>query len=767
MSTVSRNTQQASGFDPRNTPNCTLWLDAADTRTVTGTTTVTAWADKSGNGFNGTLVTISTTPALISNALNGKSVINFTGGSYMTTTLSLGTTQPFTLFTVARPGFNGTTMAVATVNGNGATRPNCIILFKESNTYNNNWTMGGGTLVTQGNLNTLSASPSRYDINANYWAPNSTQVNVNGTSYASSSSAPASITAGATFVVGAANELNLGQLWNGHIAEIILFSATLTQPERQQVEGYLAWKWGIQTQLPTHPYQNIPPLLRQAFVPTDFANCCSWLDASDRTTFRLSGSNVSRIVDKADGATFTVGGTPTWSSTGFNSVYAGFNMTNGRFLKAISSMTKYQHTAFIVTKLSSTPGDGAPCVAFAESPSGSAIFYRVLDSRTTPQFRTIAITTSLFAATTTYTTDNIIFSGIFDGSRAISSRLFRGTENNFSVSGTGNEFTTDAGAIMIGTDGASPTGNTWPGVIAEVIVYRNVNLSNEQRRLVEAYLAWKWGVPTILPSTHIYYNYWPLKTTNAFRPLDISGCQLWLDASDESTITLSGSDITTWVDKSSNARNGVCSAGKRFTYSTVAKNNRRVVQSAVGQCMTISGFVLGATMSIFVVYMPINQSTEGPFVELSADSNTNNGFYFRSGNNSNFNIRNNGNLRTTNFGNTTVSNTWQILEGINKDPAASNLMSFYTDGTLRASTGNTISDIAVTATLNINGRNNNLADNSLSTANYIAEILIYNVALTASQRQMVEGYIAWKWGLVANLPLTHPFKYSEPTSTTI
>lgn len=44
----------------------------------------------------------------------------------------------------------------------------------------------------------------------------------------------------------------------------------------------------------------------------------------------------------------------------------------------------------------------------------------------------------------------------------------------------------------------------------------------------------------------------------------------------------------------------------------------------------------------------------------------------------------------------------------------------------------------------------------------IGEIIGYNSNLTSMHRQYLEGYIAWKWGLVANLPSTHPFKRFRP-----
>ena len=42
------------------------------------------------------------------------------------------------------------------------------------------------------------------------------------------------------------------------VAEVIVYSTTPSGPQRQTIEGYLAWKWGLQ--LPaSHPYKNYPP----------------------------------------------------------------------------------------------------------------------------------------------------------------------------------------------------------------------------------------------------------------------------------------------------------------------------------------------------------------------------------------------------------------------------------------------------------------------------------------------------------------------------
>jgi hypothetical protein len=44
----------------------------------------------------------------------------------------------------------------------------------------------------------------------------------------------------------------------------------------------------------------------------------------------------------------------------------------------------------------------------------------------------------------------------------------------------------------------------------------------------------------------------------------------------------------------------------------------------------------------------------------------------------------------------------------------------------------------------------------------VAEVIVYSTTPTATQRQQIEGYLAWKWGLVASLPASHPYKNYPP-----
>ena len=44
----------------------------------------------------------------------------------------------------------------------------------------------------------------------------------------------------------------------------------------------------------------------------------------------------------------------------------------------------------------------------------------------------------------------------------------------------------------------------------------------------------------------------------------------------------------------------------------------------------------------------------------------------------------------------------------------------------------------------------------------IGEIICIQTAVDSATRYKIEGYLAWKWGLVANLPAGHPYKSAPP-----
>ena len=73
-----------------------------------------------------------------------------------------------------------------------------------------------------------------------------------------------STTAGTTAIIGSVSPTGTSQTsalpFSGNIGEIICYNTLLTREQRQNTEGYLAWKWGLQGNLSSsHPYKLYPP----------------------------------------------------------------------------------------------------------------------------------------------------------------------------------------------------------------------------------------------------------------------------------------------------------------------------------------------------------------------------------------------------------------------------------------------------------------------------------------------------------------------------
>jgi len=49
-----------------------------------------------------------------------------------------------------------------------------------------------------------------------------------------------------------------------------------------------------------------------------------------------------------------------------------------------------------------------------------------------------------------------------------------------------------------------------------------------------------------------------------------------------------------------------------------------------------------------------------------------------------------------------------------------------------------------------------------TTSCQIAEFIVYNSALVTLDRQVIEGYVAWKWGLNSSLSVSHPYYGGPP-----
>lgn len=240
----------------------TMWLDAADATTVTlNGSNVSQWNDKSGNGHHATQSSSSLQPAYTSSGLNGKNVITFSKDELRVSNLSLnGSGWEFYLVVTRSSG----------------TESNGRFLSLKSTSYVNDWRDPSGWLP----LFQLGAGPTITSYNNGSAATPGYSSSLD-TPYLLQSSYLASSLDFKIFTVSAGTKVNANTLntndglmigtslndgapvehWNGLVGEIVVVP-TLSLSNAQKMEGYLAWKWGIQSGLPSgHPYKNAPPYL--------------------------------------------------------------------------------------------------------------------------------------------------------------------------------------------------------------------------------------------------------------------------------------------------------------------------------------------------------------------------------------------------------------------------------------------------------------------------------------------------------------------------
>ena len=229
----------ASGFNPKSIAGLSLWLDAADSSTITISTGVSVWADKSGNGRNAAQATGSKQPAYTS-TINGKNVVTFQGTD---DTMQIG----------ANAAFNANSQTI-------------IIVAKQASSANQ-------SLWYKADSNSAVGVIMRYRVGGDFWLyqkndsggetlrnfPNSNLV-ANVYSVVLQPANQDGFVNGAVATLGTAtvataydnnsgpwlgSRRDVGEYLAGDIAEVLHWNRALSASERSKVERYLGRKWGI------------------------------------------------------------------------------------------------------------------------------------------------------------------------------------------------------------------------------------------------------------------------------------------------------------------------------------------------------------------------------------------------------------------------------------------------------------------------------------------------------------------------------------------
>jgi hypothetical protein len=236
-----------------------------------------------------------------------------------------------------------------------------------------------------------------------------------------------------------------------------------------------------------------------------------------------------------------------------------------------------------------------------------------------------------------------------------------------------------------------------------------------------------------------------------FSPTLISGLVLWLDGADTNTVQ-SVPMVNRWFDKSPTRKIAIQNAGVGGGTIFPLYENRQLFFNNTAALLNIGSmplapydlFVVGTALSNNTFYRTFIRTDGAPGTHpLLLEQGTNRmGMWSGSGFNQ--------------FGSLTMLPNEQAMVYV----------SVASDITMRASKNGTVQLTASTPAGNLSRVfciGNNVS--GFQNCGSINEVIFYSATLTQAQRQQVEGYLAWKWGLVGNLPSEHPFKRNPPFVT--
>jgi len=258
---ITATTTTTSSLSPTSITGCTLWLDAADSSSlVLSGSNVTQWNDKSNGGYNFTSAS-GHYPVYSTNniSITGPASANSANYQYL-----INTTIPFTtnysIFCVGNINASHPTLYNFNVLIKAATTTNGQLVFGTDASGNFSSVVGSGTSVnsaTNNNTPLISVFSRSIMELTNDGTTTGSLPYINGTVMDARNGTATSftgLTIGDTFWAGGSNN------WNGNVNEILIYNSVLSTADRKKVEGYLAWKWGIQTSLPSnHTYYSAAP----------------------------------------------------------------------------------------------------------------------------------------------------------------------------------------------------------------------------------------------------------------------------------------------------------------------------------------------------------------------------------------------------------------------------------------------------------------------------------------------------------------------------
>jgi hypothetical protein len=508
-------------FSPSSLTNLALWLDATQITGYSNNQALTTWVDASPNTRSNAAVN---SPTYQTNILNSQPVVRFNGGlsQYFDfgNYLNFGTAPGIAIFAVASysNASDSSYIIAKSLYGPGLARWGLGRAYTGSNAMLLANTSSSGTVYEVTYADTATGAR----LHGGIWNRSTLTLYSNATQMATtaaldggngSNAAPLYVGA---YGNGAGTGPQTGFYMTGTMGEVLTYSNVLTPFDRQKVEGYLGWKWGLQGSLPLiHPFKTAAPAAATVFSPSSFSSMQLWLDAADTTT--LTGAtavsqwndksgrsnNVSQAVSGQQPVRYTTANGLTGLS--YTASVGGTTDTGGQWFRGTfgTAITNNQLSIFTVGSMNSAAQNYGRAISlsqltqndFAASGGGTNIARNATSNQIIMEANGSGGPSSNISLATPFIAESIFDSAnqtIFLNGTQAGTRAFTA---NFNIARSGIGFQAYQG---VGT-----TSDRWDGTINEVLVY-NRGLSTDDRQTVEGYLAWKWGLQGNLPTTHPY-----------------------------------------------------------------------------------------------------------------------------------------------------------------------------------------------------------------------------------------------------------------------
>lgn len=201
---------------------------------------------------------------------------------------------------------------------------------------------------------------------------------------------------------------------------------------------------------------------------------------------------------------------------------------------------------------------------------------------------------------------------------------------------------------------------------------------------------------------------------------------LWLDASDSTTITLNGSNVSQWDDKSGNNNNATQATASLQPGTSLSINGRQSIDST-------HWMELDSTATVKEIFYVARVSTSSStcLAASAYELDNDKGLFFRA--------FDGGSVSFDGYGRI-ASGKWSVNGSVYSDSVSNDTPTGFLAGEPAVLAGKYDSSIDVKIVAGINGRTNS------DVADY-AEILMFSSELSLENKARVEDYLAVKWGI--------------------